>query len=215
MKKPLLLALLTLNVNTAYAGFNNVEIASYRSGRSVPVSSYIERDADYAVATLRFSSSTSSLEQRTAEFKSFIDSLNEQALSVQGLELGEEMISISPIEKRKSANASSSSINLYYTLNENANIYDAANIMNGLLQQIKPPRSVSYNLSHINLAVQDPQQYRERLLGVIGDEIKATKKALSGGYKAVFSGLDNPVTVRQKNERQVVLFIDYKLQFEQ
>ncbi len=134
---------------------------------------------------------------------------------MQGLELGEEIISISPVEKRKSANASSSSINLYYTLNENNNIYDAADVINGFLQQIKPPRSVSYNLSNINLAVQDPQQYRAQLLGVISEEIKLTKKALSGGYKAVISGLENPVTVRQKNERQVVLFIDYKLQFDQ
>jgi hypothetical protein len=44
-------------------------------------------------------------------------------------------------------------------------------------------------------------------------EIDATKIALGSNYKVTISGLESPVIVRQKNDKQVTLFIDYRIQF--
>ncbi len=216
MRKTLLFGLLALMLNTtAYAGYQNVEFANYRSNQKVPVASSMVLDADFVVATLHFSSNTSSIEQRTLELKSFIDSIKKQASSIQGLELGEELVSISPTEKSKSVNASRSYVNIYFMLDENSDIYDATQSMYALTHEIKVPRGVTYSLSNTNLAIRDPQQYREKLLTMIKDEIQSTKNVLGDDYKVSISGLEKPVVVQKKNERQVVLFIDYKLQMAQ
>ncbi len=208
-----LLALLLLMMNTAYAGYDQVEIASYRS-TNVPVASFINIDADYVVATVTFSSDKSSPEQRATDLKTFADSLSVLAAD-HGMELQQQVISISPTEKQKSINSSRAHANLFFKLNENNDVFAATRAMYAFIQKIQAPRGVSYSLSNTSLAVSNPESYRPKLLNLIKSDIESMKAVLGSEYKILISGLEKPVVVRQKNERELTLFIDYKLQMTQ
>jgi hypothetical protein len=63
----------------------------------------------------------------------------------------------------------------------------------------------------VQLAVENPEQYRTNVLGLIREEIKKTREALGpqAGFKV--DGLESPVMVRQLDERNVALFLNYSL----
>ncbi len=196
-----------------YAGYKYKEVIIASNTRSVPVHSSIDIDADYVVATLTFWSETRSAEQRTTELNAFAESLNTIAQSESGIDLQKGTISLSATEKQKSARSSRSHIILFYELNENNNVYSATQAMNTFIQKIQAPKNMTYNLGNTNLAIRNPAQYRDKLLRTIRADIDETKQSLGEQYKVSVSGLEKPVVVRQKDDKKVTLYIDYKLHF--
>jgi hypothetical protein len=65
-------------------------------------------------------------------------------------------------------------------------------------------------LARLSLAVDSPERQRQRLLQLIGDSADAMKKTFSAS-EITIDGLEGPVLVRQVDDTQVELFIDYKL----
>jgi hypothetical protein len=62
----------------------------------------------------------------------------------------------------------------------------------------------------VNLAVDSAEQYRDRLLDLIGEQAHAAQRSF-GARSVVIEGLNNPVTVHQLDDINVEIFIDYQL----
>lgn len=62
----------------------------------------------------------------------------------------------------------------------------------------------------IGLAVDNAEQYRDRLLDLIGEQARNTQRTF-GARTVVIEGLNNPITVRQLDDLNVELYIDYQL----
>jgi hypothetical protein len=62
----------------------------------------------------------------------------------------------------------------------------------------------------ISLAVDSSEQYRDRLLGLIGEQARVTQQTF-GARSVVIDGLNNPVSVRQLDDINVEIYIDYQL----
>jgi hypothetical protein len=73
------------------------------------------------------------------------------------------------------------------------------------------PGDTHITLGNATLAVNDPEQYRARLLSAIAISVAETRKALGLPVTLELDALEKPVSVMQINEREVVLFIDYRL----
>jgi hypothetical protein len=65
-------------------------------------------------------------------------------------------------------------------------------------------------VTSISLAVDSSEQYRDRLLGLIGEQARVTQQTF-GARSVVIEGLNNPVSVRQLDDINVEIFIDYQL----
>ena len=59
--------------------------------------------------------------------------------------------------------------------------------------------------------MEDPEQFRVKLLGLIAEEIKKTREALAPHGSVNVAGLESSVAVRQVDDRNVELFLSYTL----
>ena len=75
--------------------------------------------------------------------------------------------------------------------------------------QVTGDASISTGTS--SLGVMDAERFRGKLLGLIKEEIDRTKNSLGGASGIEISGVQGPVAVVQKNDREVTLFIPYHL----
>ena len=214
LKISLILSLLSFN---AYADFSGVIIA-YGSG-DVPVNSAIDIDAEYVAMSVSLSSDARYPSER-AKLISQLQTLISSATSqFSNIDFQQGIVSLSPREKSSFSISSyygrdsGSSFYLLAKLGDGKDVYSATQDIYAFLGRIQKPKDTGLSLGNTSLAISSPGDYRNTLLEKIKAEIIATKEALGPAYKASISGLENPVIVRQKNDRQVTLFIDYRIEF--
>lgn len=108
--------------------------------------------------------------------------------------------------------AASAEIYLLVPFSTNAgNIFEAGARAARFVESLSPAVKTKCELGRLQLAVANPEQYRTNVLGLIQEEIKKTREAVAprGGFKV--DGLESPVMVRQLDERNVALFLNYSL----
>lgn len=209
----LVLFLFSSNV---YAGFSAVVIA-YGTG-DVPVNSSIDIEAEYVAMSVSISSDAKYLAKRAKLIKNLQDTISSAASEVESIDFQQGVISLSPREKSSfslSQSYGGNSGSRFYILSKLENgkdVYSATQDIYNFINSIKRPKDTSLRLGNTSLAVGSPNDYRSQLLAKMKSEINATKEALGSAYKVSVSGLENPVVVRQKNDKQVTLFIDYRVQ---
>jgi len=93
----------------------------------------------------------------------------------------------------------------------NPDIFSAGLKIKSFIDHIPLPEKTVCRLGHIELGVAEPEQYRETILNLISKHISQAKAILGPGGKVTVSGLANPVTIRQADDRNIELFIDYSL----
>jgi len=94
----------------------------------------------------------------------------------------------------------------------NTNIYTCGAVAARLMAAVQFPGKARCELGHLQLAVENPEQYRSKLLNLITEDIAKTRGALAltnGNIK--LDGLASPVMVRQTDDRQVELYLNYAL----
>jgi hypothetical protein len=57
----------------------------------------------------------------------------------------------------------------------------------------------------------DPEKYRPQLLGLISKSASETRKLMNATGPLQIEGVENPVSVMELNESDVMLFIDYRM----
>jgi hypothetical protein len=68
-----------------------------------------------------------------------------------------------------------------------------------------------FTLGNTTLGMNEPEKYRVQILESISKSITESKKSLGLSGSVEVDGLENPVSVMQLDEAEVVLFINYRL----
>lgn len=210
----LIFSLLSLN---AYAGFSAIVIA-YGTG-NVPVNSSIDIDAEYVAMSVSLSSDAKYPSERAKLISKLQSSISSAASTSSDIDFQQGVISLSPSEKssfslsKSYGRSSGSSFYILSKLGNGKDVYAATQEIYTFIANIKRPDDTNLSLGNTSLAISSPQNYRGQLLEKVKAEINSTKEVLGVGHKATISGLENPVIVRQKDDRQVTLFLDYRVQF--
>ncbi|MDD2762373.1 MAG: hypothetical protein PHE83_00200 [Opitutaceae bacterium] len=84
-----------------------------------------------------------------------------------------------------------------------------------IISDLKPAKKVKISLGSIYLALENPEELRADLLKKIRVHVEASAKLLSDTPDYVISGLDEPVRVRQKGEREVEVFLPFRVTYGQ
>lgn len=215
MKNLITVLLLLLSINT-HAEFSAIIIA-YGTGNT-PVNSSIDVDAEYVAMPVTLSSDAKYPSERAKLISKLQSLISGAATTNANIEFQQGAISLSPSEKssfsisKSYGRSSGSSFYILAKLDRGKGVYAATQEIYSFIGRIKKPEDTSLRLGNTTLAISSPHKYRNQLLTLVKDEIANTKTALGEGYKVSISGLENPVIVRQKNDKQVTLFIDYRVE---
>lgn len=125
-------------------------------------------------------------------------------------------ISLMPRESSKSFSSGSyqsSMAQLYVlgALKPETNVFGVMKRIYQIVTSVQPVDKTRIELGNTALGVDDPEKYRAQLLGAISKSIADTRKALGAAGPVEIYGLESSVAVMQWNDREVVLFIDYKV----
>jgi hypothetical protein len=94
---------------------------------------------------------------------------------------------------------------------ERDNIFSAGIEVARFVEGLKLPGKAKVELGNLQLAVENPEQYRSKLLAEIAQEIKRTREGLGAQGTVKVEGLESPVLVRQTDDRHVEVFLRYSL----
>lgn len=94
---------------------------------------------------------------------------------------------------------------------ECTNIFQAGAEAARLVEKLDLPGKARCELGHVQLAVENPEQYRGKLLALISGQIKQTREAMAFQGAVNVQGLESSVMVRQADDRQVELYLNYSL----
>jgi hypothetical protein len=93
-------------------------------------------------------------------------------------------------------------------------VYESAIRVRQFIATIEMPGKSTHALGQLQLAVDNPEQYRKELMEKISQDVAFVKTAIRAKGKAFIKGLERPVLVRQLDDRNVELFINYELTIE-
>jgi hypothetical protein len=79
------------------------------------------------------------------------------------------------------------------------------------IETLRLPGKAHCEIEMLQLAVDNPEQYRPKVLGQIAQEVQKTREAIAAGGRVTVEGLESSVMVRQADDRNVELFLDYSL----
>ena len=213
MKKLITIVFILLSIN-AHAEFSVITIA-YGTGNT-PVNSAIDIDAEYVAMSVTLSSDAKYPSERAKLIRKLQSAISAAASSDANIEFQQGTISLSPGEKssisKSYGRSSGSSFYILAKIGSGKDVYAATQKIYSFIKSIKIPEDTILRFGNTTLAVESPNKYRNQLLALVKKEIENTKIVLGKRYKVSISGLENPVIVRQKNDKQVTLFVDYRIE---
>lgn len=84
-----------------------------------------------------------------------------------------------------------------------------------IISELKFARKVRVSIGGVSLALEDPETLRPELLKKIRAHIEASAKLLSDAPDYFVSGLDEPLRVREKSEREVEVYLPFRATYSQ
>ena len=108
-----------------------------------------------------------------------------------------------------------SDVLLLAPLDERTNLIQVVKRFRTLIAGLKPAKKVGVSLGSLFLAVDNPENYRAELLKKIRAHVESTAKAVSDGSEYAISGLDEPLKVRQSGERNIEIYIPFRVVYSQ
>jgi hypothetical protein len=130
---------------------------------------------------------------------------------------GVQAMSVSVREEAKfssygsGATPSTADIYLIAPLTKGKDVFQATRDIVAFLRSLPKADQVRLRLGTTSLGLDDPEQYRDRLLPLIAREAEHDRKAIGNVKSFEVSGLESPVMVMQQDERNVVVFIPFRL----
>ncbi len=211
--KPVVIALFLLCSN-AFGG--SVFIAYV--GGNIPVNASIDINAEYVALPITVTSDARQASERASLIRQAQSTIQTAAAATPGIEYEQGAISLSPRDR------SSFSISKSYGRGEGSRFYVLSKLESGediyttsqkiysFIRSITIPDDTGLSLGETSLAIDSPASYRSQLLTKISEELQDYKSIFGADYRVKVSGLESPVLVKEKNHRQVTLFIDYRIE---
>lgn len=215
MKK--LCLIIVLAHSLAFASSQSYFIIAYKGVKSTAVS--LIKQADYLSMPLTVKSNQRDSAERFAEIRQAQNLIVAKAKENSELIVHRGPISISLKPLSKMSLYSSYSHNrpteaqfyILAKLKKEEDVYACADRIRKFIDSITMPGKSYHSIGQIELAVDNPEQYRPELLEKISQNIAFLKKTLKTNGNALVRGLERPVLVHQMDDKNVELFIDYEL----
>jgi hypothetical protein len=183
----------------------------------IPVAIRIDKKADHVAVPLTIDADIDKPAERLDPINAAIGTIR-TALSADPdleVEIGVVWLSAREISKYSfaSSSAGSSSVALYAlgALSGGSDVFLQTKKIYRAVNGIELPRDVSVRLGNTTLGIRDPETYRRQLLKMIRDQIAGTKQALGASGEVTVRGLEGPVLVTQKNDADVSLYLNYRI----
>lgn len=217
MRLALLAVILALS-QFAYAGSSSVVIAVGYSPQAPAVR--LEMPADYVAVSITIQNDAKDPIKRADEIEKALNSIKEKLKQYPDLTVKPGVVSLSAQEqstlKSYSGYGGGSSAQLYVlgTLKQETNVFSVTKRIYQTVNSISFSDGTKVTLGNTALGLNEPEKYRSQLLKLISKSITDTKKSLGMAGSVDIDGLENPVSVMQMNEREVVLFINYSFKIQ-
>jgi hypothetical protein len=219
VKQLFLVAALALS-QIAHAGSSSVVIAVGYSPHTPTVRMQIA--ADFVAIPINIQNDSKDPVKRSDEIEKALRLVTERLKQHPDLTVRPGVVSLSPTEQSglksysgyDSYGGSSAQLYVLGTLKNDTNVFSVTKRIYQTISAIQQSDGTKITFGKTALGLNDPEKYRNQLLGLIAKSITDTKKSLGIVGSVEVGGLENPVAVMQINESEVALFINYKLRIE-
>ncbi|MCI0498851.1 MAG: hypothetical protein L0Y36_04095 [Planctomycetales bacterium] len=221
MRASLLFCMISVTVFAGISSSSSFYVIAFSGEKTTAIS--LEKDADYASISVEILSDQKDPAVQFKEIKQIQELILNKAKEQQDIEIhkGPILLSATPAKTGFAISSgyyrtqsSAAQLHILAKLDEKSDIYDCAIRIKGFLDSITLPSKVKLELGQIQLAVKNPEEYRSAILKKIGDDVEFVKTAIGHNGKITLSGLEQPVLVRQVDDRKVELFINYSMAVE-
>jgi hypothetical protein len=202
--------------NLGVAENKNVVVFAVEQGKPVAVS--LVEKADYVAFAVTVISRQEGPEDELKEIGQARRLLVEEAKKNEKIRIHQGPIYMSSTSNSRTSfsyGTTQVTLNILFPLSEvDWDVFQAAAEITALVEKIDPPEKASYSLSPMKLAVEDPEKYRTKLLGMIDENIHQIRGLIKKTGKIFMTGIEKPVMVREFDCNQVEVFLDYNLSIE-
>jgi hypothetical protein len=217
MKKVIYFAVLLMFASTSFAGTGSYAVIAFKDAKSTSIS--LIRQADYLSMPLTISSKQKDPNIRFSEMSQAqklilhaVDKKSDIIIHKGPITLSPKPLSkLSPFSSYSYDRPSQAQFHILAKLKDSDDVYECAGRIRKFIDSIEMPGKSYSSLGQIQLAVENPAQYRKDILNKIAKDIDFLKSTMGTKDKASISGLERPVLVRQVNDKNIELFINYSL----
>lgn len=107
----------------------------------------------------------------------------------------------------------SSDVLILVPINEKSNMIGAMRKIQSIIASLRPAKKVSVSVGSIFLALDNPEQLRGELLKKIRIHVETSAKALFERPSYTISGLEEPLKLRQSGEREIEVYLPFKVNY--
>lgn len=214
-----LFAMLFILTTATHAGSKSLVVIAAQGQR--PVAATIIRKADFVTCPIALSSDKKEPEERFADIQSalrMIASAAEQNPKIRihsgPVTLSGETQSSFSLSKLSSGYDSASTARLHILVpvaDGKPDVFAGGLTIKQFVAGIKFPEKIDCRLGQIQLALDNPEQYRPEILKAVADNMKLARETLALQGEIHVSGLATPVMARQADDENIELYINYSL----
>jgi hypothetical protein len=217
--KPFRVAWFFLSAVPAWAGLNSAVIElPVESARSAPSVSIVQ-PADYLCALVTLRTTAKDPDRQAAAMRDSLRRVTEAIQKSSRFQLHQGALRFGGVNgasfsSKTGAGPASlqTSLRILCPLQGQGDIdvFETMRQLRRFIGTLTPADDAELSVVSINLAAADPEQYRTRLLALIADQSRAVQQNF-GARTIIIDGLQNPVVVRQLDDLNVELFVDYQM----
>lgn len=190
-----------------------------RSRPGGPPAVTLRRRAENVALAVTLANDGRQAEQRNRELLETLQRLVERAEASPGIRIHNGQIGLSTRDRKLVSFGSydaRTSINLYVlaVLPADKSALEVTNSIKEFLTGVQAVGQTRITEGSVGLSIRDPEQYRRDLLARIVEDVHFITGKLGGSATVSISGLDRPITVRQRSDTEVELVIPYSYAIE-
>jgi hypothetical protein len=179
----------------------------------------IQMRADYLAVVVSVQSDTKDPLKRIDQIENALRSLADRVKQHSDLAMRPGIVSLSPREATKSFSSRydpSSSAQLYLLASRKpeTTVFTLTKRIHQVVTGNPAPDGVRLVVGKTTLGLNDPERFRTQLLTLIAKSVADARKILGANGPTELDGLENPVTVLQLNETDVMLFISFRVKIQ-
>lgn len=203
----------------SYASSDSFVVALSRG--YVPVVVMLEVEADYVAIPISIVSSEKDPLRNIETVQTFSDQLRAAARKSPDIKLRQGAVSLSIMQGEESSSFSSSyrppnpssNTNLFLVapLTKGHDVFQATRELLAIGQSVAKSDQPRVSYGATSLGLESPERFRPKLLALIQKDVEQVRSSLGNPKTFEVSGLESPVVVMQRDDRNVVVYIPYRL----
>lgn len=217
MKTPRLVALLLASASSVFAGLNTATIVlPITTTRTAPAITMV-LPADYLCAVVTVRTTIKDIDKQSSAMRTAVRQLTESIEKAPRFQLhqGAARFAGTPGPLYSPQNGSDPAVlqtdlRILAPLQGTDDIFESLRQLRRFIGGLNPGENVELVIVSVSVAVNDPEQYRPRLLSLMAEQTRTVQQTFAT-RTTIIDGLQNPVIVRQVDDSHVELSIDYQI----